>query len=329
MSNAHIPPAHPRPLCRTRAIPCVHAFPTRGRDARGFSIIEFLLVSVPILLLTLGGVEAAHWYHVRQMVDLALVEAARAGATHNARPEVMAQAFEQALQPLFVGTSPRATHTRLTRTLDARSHAMGNAPPWQIRILRPNAHDYAQFSDPNLAIARASGLPTIRNDYQYEQQRRRAPSGADKDSIFAANTLELRLVYPHSPLIPGVAHLLAGLQAPSDAYAQDAFAAGLLPMVRDIQLDMASHPVAWPSLPDGRVIQGSVIHTSTVPRQTASCVGLWCNAQARTPPQPPATTPPSPEPVQTENPVPAPEADWDEADWDRADGTQPDDPLCS
>jgi len=292
----------------------------RIRHARssGFSLIEFLLISVPILLLTLGGIELAHWFHVRQMVGLALVEAARAGATQHAQPAAIAQAFEQALRPLFAGATPQVTDARLAAALRTRSHAMDDGPPWQIRIVRPDARDFAQFAAPALAIARRSGLPAIRNDYQVEQQQLRTrargdsmladadtPANASVDAhafrdatVFQANTLVLRLSYPHPPLLPGVARLLAGLRVHTDAYARRALAAGLLPMVREVHLDMASHPVDWPSLPDGRVIKG--LASATVPGVPGGsipngslpadvpCVGLWCRPQAVQPlPRPP------------------------------------------
>jgi len=255
----------------------------------GFSLVEFLLVITPILLLTLGGIELAHWFHVRQMVGLALVEAARAGATQHAQPAAIAQAFEQALRPLFAAPDPRMTDVRLARALHQRSLAMAGSAAWQIRILRPNAHDYAQRQDPTLAITRTSGHPAIRNDYQYEQQQR-VDGGT---TVFAANTLVLRLSYPHPPLLPGVARLVANLNIHTDAYARRALAAGLLPMVREVQLDMASHPVDWPSLPDGRVIKAGA-SDAAVPIKTPGatpCIGLWCQPQTAQPLPPPASKP--------------------------------------
>jgi len=244
--------------------------------------MEFLLVSIPVMLLTLGGVELSHWFHVRQMVDLALVEAARAGATQHAQPAVIARAFEHALRPLFAAPTPQAADARVTRALDQHRRAMHGAPPWQIRILRPDARDYARFNDPTLAAAQ--GHPTIRNDYQAEQQHAgvadSASDAADR-TVFAANTLELRLVYPHAPLLPGIGHLLASLHTPADDYASLALAAGLLPIVREIRLDMASHPVDWPPLPDGRVIKGEASKVpvdASRPGDTA-CAGLWCTQQ--------------------------------------------------
>jgi len=265
--------------------------------ASGFSLVEFLLVSLPVLLLTLGGIELAHWFHVRQMVGLALVQAARAGATQHAQPAAIAQAFEHALRPLFAGSTAQVTDARLALALRKRSHAMDGAAPWQIHILRPDARDYARFATPILGIAQRSGLPAIRNDYQYEQQQRydhahdANPSGDADATVFAANTLALRLRYPHPPLLPGVARLIASLPLHTDAYARRALAAGLLPITREVRLDMASHPVDWPSLPDGRVIKGEMPQTAgygPIPGST-TCVGLWCQSQARQPlPQPPA-----------------------------------------
>jgi len=265
--------------------------------ASGFSLVEFLLVSVPVLLLTLGGIEVAHWFHVRQVVGLALVEAARSGATQHAQPAAIAQAFEQALRPLFAGHNPEATDVRLAFALQKRSHAMAGAPPWQIRILRPDARDYAQLQDPTLAIARANGLAAIRNDYQAEQQQRVNSSNNAIEhggtTVFAANTLALRLSYPHPPLFPGVVRLMASLSIHTDDYARRALAAGLLPMIREVRLDMASHPVDWPSLPDGRVIKADTADTSVnaPERVPTPCIGLWCQPKTPRPLSPSASKP--------------------------------------
>jgi len=261
---------------------------SRHSRASGFSLVEFLLVSVPILLLTLGGIELAHWFHVRQMVGLALVQAARAGATQHAQPAVIAQTFEQALRPLFAGASTQTTDARLARVMRQRADAMNGGPPWQIRIVRPDARDFVLFSTPTLAIARNSGLSAIRNDYQYEQQHAYTSSGISTDghaTVFQANTLVLRLSYPHAPLLPGVARLLSNVHVHAHAYARRALAAGLLPMTREVQLDMASHPVDWPSLPDGRVIKGQSADNTADDYPATPCVGLWCQ------PQTPQTSP--------------------------------------
>ena len=51
---------------------------------RGAAALEFTLVATLVLLLALGTVEAVRWQLTRQVVHLALLQAARAGATAHA-----------------------------------------------------------------------------------------------------------------------------------------------------------------------------------------------------------------------------------------------------
>lgn len=261
---------------------------------------EFLLSAPPLLLLALAGLESARWLQVRQMIDLALWQAARAGATQHAAPAAMAHAFEQALLPLHARDTPQASAAWLTRTLERRtaqlSQPHGTAPPWQIRILQPDASAYARFADPALAIARTSGHAAINHDYQYEQhqrQQRQHPSrspaqqasitvpeqdqtSAGVSNIFQANTLVLQLIYPLEPLVPGLGRLIASLSGTRSPYAQLAMDAGLLPIFSEVRISMESHPVQWPSLADGRVIQSDDIRHPASPRPGTACTGLWC-----------------------------------------------------
>lgn len=276
---------------------------------------EFLLTAPLLLLAALAALEGARWLHVRQMIDLALWQAARAGASQHADPAVMAQAFEQALLPLHARDTPQASAAWLARTLDRRTALLSQthdaAPPWQIRILQPDASAYARFADPALPIARASGHPAINHDYQVEQYRRhprqypqpaqqpssaaehgmaQSPASAAKrfqpdlryqsTNIFQANTLVLQLTYPHEPLVPGLNRLIAGLRGTRANYAQRALDAGLLPMTSEVRISMESHPVRWPSLADGRVVQADAADMTTAPRSGAACTGLWCQWRA-------------------------------------------------
>ncbi|HAP25955.1 MAG TPA: pilus assembly protein TadE, partial [Achromobacter sp.] len=78
-------------------------FPSGSRATRrqhGAAAIEFAVAGAIVLLLGLLCVEAARWHGARQMAHLALMEAARAGATGHGNPERLRTAFLQALLPL-------------------------------------------------------------------------------------------------------------------------------------------------------------------------------------------------------------------------------------
>ncbi|MFV0282168.1 MAG: hypothetical protein ACK5JE_00045 [Castellaniella sp.] len=226
----------------------------------------FLLACIPILTLGLGGVEAAHWAGLRQTLSLALMQAARAGVTQQARPQVIARAFEHGLRMLY----PDAQAAN--RALHAQRRALGT--PWRIRIVLPSRQAFQDHADPDLRGPRDHpGQPLIRNDYQARQHALRLaqgwPAGRGPRSgltIYEANTLVLDLWWPHRPLMPGVAALIRALAPLAGDPAQARLmTAGYLPFRRRVSVTMQSHPAAWPDLADGRIHHGTAPGASPGP----------------------------------------------------------------
>ena len=236
---------------------------------------EFLPVAILILLLGLGGMEIAYWMYVRQAVSLALLQAARTGSTEHASPQSIAQSFEDSLLVLHASAGKNAPK-RLATSLQTTREQTGGAP-WRIEILSPTPADFRIHGSSSLPLSRQTGMPAINNDYQHEQHLRNA-GAPGAGSIYQANTLGLRLIYLHRPLLPGIGLLLQSIQAGTDSYASQAMRHGLLPMMRYLQLGMESHPLQWPDLPDGRVIAGRAAHS--MPPDTSGslpeCTGGWC-----------------------------------------------------
>ncbi|OZI23421.1 hypothetical protein CAL26_08190 [Bordetella genomosp. 9] len=218
---------------------------------RGAAIVAFTVSALPLLFCGLLVVEAARWHMTRQMLDLALLEAARAGATGHARPATIEQAFETALLPLFHPPGRHRDPRARMRASFLHVTQQTGAPPWRIDVTSPSVGAYADFGDASLRIPAARGLPTIRNDYQAEQHLRRRrmgwPGGRGPRSgqtVFEANMLRLRLAYAHAPWVPGVRALLrrlAALRGSGDPAAR----AGMLVMEMEMALPMQSHPVLW------------------------------------------------------------------------------------
>lgn len=258
----------------------------RCREA-GASIVEFPLVAVPLLLVGLGSIEVAHWLLVRQALSLALMQAARAGATDHGRPATMEAAFEHALLPLFPGGAQRSAPQARAAAFAQRVHVTGSAP-WQIEILSPTAPAFDDFADRAIPKADLPGgmqaaQPTINNNYQLEQHRRHAAAGwADGrgrksgQSIFEANTLVLRLRYLHEPALPGIKGLVRLLGNEYGTYGRRAMAlGGYLPITREIALAMDSHPVLWPMPANGKFIMPQTQQAVTA-TGAALCQGWWC-----------------------------------------------------
>lgn len=264
------------------------ARPLLGRQ-HGQGAVEFLLAAVPVLLIGLGSIEAIHWYFARQAVSLALAQAARAAITQHAHPQVLDQAFMQALLPLHAGPTPAASQARLRNAMARREHATG-LPAWRIRIVSPSAATFSDFAshDPDLPL---HGQPVIDNDYLHERHQARLSQGwqhgrgpLSGQTTLEANTLVLHLTWLHAPLLPGVSQLVKQLAPPDTRYGSQAMArAGYLPMNRQLSFVMQSHPIAWQMPAHGRVVR------LASPRQESR----WQGAAPAHEPAAPAGQPPS------------------------------------
>jgi hypothetical protein len=226
---------------------------TPSARQQGTAMVEFAVVALPLLMAALLAVEAARWHVVRQVLNLALLDAARAGTTAHARPRVIDEAFEQGLLPLFTPPGQhRSARARMQAELLEVTRRTGLLP-WRIDILSPSGTAYADFGDAALRVDGARGLPAINNDYQAEQHARRRSQGWQDGrgplsglTIFDANTLRLRLTYIHAPMVPGVRAILRAVAAAA-SIDQAALRAGMLTMVMEMALPMQSHPVHWPA----------------------------------------------------------------------------------
>lgn len=222
-------------------------FLARPRAARlpqhGAAAIEFAVAAAMVLLLGLMTVEAARWQGVRQVVHLALMEAARAGATAHGDPSRIRAAFLQALLPLHADAQgPAGARRRQVQEARRNATLMGTAP-WRIEILQPDAQAFRDHARPGLDTAAPPGLRAIDHNYQDLQQARR-PLPDDRN-IFRANTLKLRLTYLYQPLLPPLRVLLAALAKADGSYAAAALARGLAPIGMELEMEMQSHPVDW------------------------------------------------------------------------------------
>ncbi|WP_052096982.1 TadE/TadG family type IV pilus assembly protein [Achromobacter sp. RTa] len=214
------------------------------RPQRGAAAIEFAVAAAVVLLLGLLAIEAAHWQGMRQMAHLALMEAARAGATAHGDPARMRAAFLQALLPRDASPLGQAGARRRQAYRLARIASLAGTHPWRIEVLLPDERSFRGHARPGLRVASAAGLRAIDNDYQ-DLQHARQPSRPGGQTIFQANTLKLRLTYLHQPLLPPLRALLAALGRDASSYAGHAQARGLLPIRVELEMEMQSHPAEW------------------------------------------------------------------------------------
>lgn len=222
-------------------------FSCEFRDAarqHGAAAVEFAVAGAFVLLLGLLSVEAARWHGARQIAHLALMEAARAGATGHGDPSRMQSAFLQALLPMHAHADGQPGALRRRDGAMAELKTLMEAAPWRIEVLLPDAQSFREHGRAELKVAAAPDLRAIDNGYQDVQHARRPPRPGGQD-IFLANTLRLRLTYLHKPLLPPLRALLAVLGRQDGSYTGHALTKGLLPIVVELDQEMHSHPVDW------------------------------------------------------------------------------------
>ncbi|MEI2417394.1 hypothetical protein V8Z80_14565 [Orrella sp. JC864] len=228
--------------------PCL-AGPCRPRRQGGAALIEFVAGGALVLALGLLVLETAYWQLARQVVSLALLQAARAGATGHAEPRVMAQAFETALAPLLASGHGAQQARARVQAIAAQRAARAGLPAWRIQVLSPTPAHFADFARPGIG---PQGGRAIAHDYQFEQHGDHLgkwPAGRGPRSgqtIFQANVLALRLTYLHQPLSPWFGALLRVLAGDGPA-AQAMRRAGLLPITVQTGVTLQSNARSWPA----------------------------------------------------------------------------------
>ncbi|ETF00544.1 hypothetical protein W822_21750 [Advenella kashmirensis W13003] len=224
-----------------------HADRALLRRQRGVGTIEFLVAAVPLLFSAMATFEASRWYMTREAVNLALLEAARAGSVAHARPQAIENAFLNGLTPLFAsagqGRNPQA---RMMFELDQFEQTSGGLA-WDITILHPSAAEFADFMQKDLPIALTTGLPAINNHYQFRQHQQHGKGQLSGSTIYDANTLQLQVRYLYQPVVPGMRTLLRSVFSATGLANSAAATQGALPIVSAIAIEMQSHPVFWQS----------------------------------------------------------------------------------
>ncbi len=260
----------------------------------GFSSLEFLLTAIPVLLLGLSSYEITRWYNTRHVLNLALVEAARAASVYHAKPEEIENSFEEALTPLFTpADNPTQRRQRYFKNIESTTQS----PAWQIKWRSPTHAHFIDFHRDDLAIAEATGLYAIDNNYQKEQHNRKGLGALSQENIYEANTLSLSLTYPYEPIVPGMKFLFKQIRHfYTEPYSHNLLSHGFLPIQHDISISMQSHPVQWTS--SDKVItsypNSAITRTHQIVATDNTCYGIWCHTDTNTAKSPtiPRTEPP-------------------------------------
>ncbi|MBB6094030.1 RHS repeat-associated protein [Povalibacter uvarum] len=201
---------------------------------RGAAIVE-AVIALPILLaIILGAIQFGLIYQAKATLNFAGLQAARAGAVNNARPEAIRGGLARGLAPLY---SPDSSVEGVARTIARINAAL--VTDARIRILNPTREAFADFGED------VEGVREIPNDRLHSRSTTLgALSGVN---IQDANLLRVEVMYGYELQVPLVNAFIARFllstgerRAAFDAFQQQLLRRGRLPIVTTATVRMQS-----------------------------------------------------------------------------------------
>lgn len=191
---------------------------------RGLGAVEFLVVLPVLLFVGLGALQFGLVFQAKHALNVALIEAARAGSVAHADPDAVRAGLARGLLPWLYGAADLGEYAR--NVARARAHvAQGEVLGWlRLEQLSPTPASFDDWSEPardaNGGVI--DGLREIPNDNLPSRATRTLPArGAAGDRAGApigrgsgqtladANLLQLQLEYGVALAVPVVGRLLA------------------------------------------------------------------------------------------------------------------------
>jgi outer membrane protein OmpA-like peptidoglycan-associated protein/Flp pilus assembly protein TadG len=244
---------------------------------RGLSMVEFTVIGPLITLLGLAILQYGMVYFARNQMHHAVFMAARAGSMQRADLAAVRHAYAKALVPLYGGgTSADQLAAALVK---ANGDVDANV---RITLQNPTRESFADWHDDRLAGSNPNGKRVIPNSGQAFKGA--AVGSASGQSIQDANLIKLQIMHGYAPTIPLVrsfyAAYLSAQDSGTDAFATQLIAAGRIPMVSQVTLQMQSDafeqdPVSLPgSGNNGRPVDPAAPPAN--PSPPADCPASGC-----------------------------------------------------
>ncbi|MFT5963239.1 MAG: outer membrane protein OmpA-like peptidoglycan-associated protein [Burkholderiaceae bacterium] len=248
-------------------------FSASRQHQRGLSMVEFTVIGPLITLLGLAILQYGMVYFARNQMHHAAFMAARAGSMQHADLAVARRAYAKALVPLYGGgTNADQLAAALTK---ANGDVDANV---RITLHNPTSESFNDWHDNRLASTNPNGKRVIPNSGQAFKGG--AIGSASGQSIQDANLIKLQITHGYAPTIPLVRSIYKAylaLQDPgTDAFATQLIAAGRIPLVSQITLQMQSDafeqdPVSLPGAGNnGRPVDPAAPPTNSPPDCPAS-----------------------------------------------------------
>jgi len=191
---------------------------------RGLGALEFLLALPILLFVGLGALQFGLVFQAKHALNVALIEAARAGSVAHADPEAVRAGLARGLLPWLYGASDLGEYAlNLARS---RAHVIeGELLGWiRLEQLSPTAASFEDWSEParDANGERIAGFREIPNDNLASRAARTLPArgaageragapigSASGQTLADANLLQLRLDYGVPLAVPVVGRLVA------------------------------------------------------------------------------------------------------------------------
>lgn len=236
--------------------------PPSSCSQQGASSTEFMIAGIVILFIALSAYDLIRAQTLRQLYQNALLEGARAAATHHVDPAQIQKKVNEAMLVWSVNSTNSPKELAQQQRHD-RFTARYQLHPWQVSILSPNAQSFTRYADRRAQREVGTSHSTINQHYQYEHHKgllkmdrpfsfSAQPSLTEKYSILDANTITLQGVYLYEPsflLLRGVIAAASKLNI-AESYTHQALAKGLIPLKVTLSVAAQSHPVQWPIKPN-------------------------------------------------------------------------------
>ena len=213
----------------------------RSIRQQGAAMVEFVVIAPLLTVMGLATVEYGGLFFAKNQINHAAFMAARAGSVANANLTKIQEAYAQALIPMYGGgQTPAALAASLNR---ATSDLQTNS---RIELLNPTKESFDDWSDAALeAKLDTGGRRVIPNsNLAAKGQAIGATSG---QTLSDANLVKLRITHGYEPVAPMVKSVykayLQAMDPGNDDFHTQMLAAGRIPVVTNVTLQMQSDPI--------------------------------------------------------------------------------------
>jgi hypothetical protein len=159
---------------------------------RGQAMVETAVVILVFGVFLLGILQMILFYRVKSTLDYAALEAARNGATHNAKMSAMRVGLARGLMPLYAHEASKAG---VTKAYAEAVVAAYNPLVTQIHVISPTRAAFADWKERQF-----DGVEAIPNDSLLF--RPSSPGSSSRLTVQDANVLKIRVVYGYKMIVP-------------------------------------------------------------------------------------------------------------------------------